>query len=278
PPRELVAAPPRRAAGNGYLGFQQQLGGPDGYLYAVSAGVAGRLDLARGTWLQGNAELRLLDNYGKFNYTADSSLPRVRTHVREYLTDARLNLPNAQITNFERLGDAVYSLVYAGWLEPMYAGVGGELMWRPQRGRVAVGLDLNRVRQRNFNQHLGLRDYRVDTGHLTLYWDSGWHGVQAAVSAGRYLAGDRGITVDLARAYANGTRIGLWATKTSVSAAAFGEGSFDKGVYVSIPFDLLFSVWSKETMKIVWQPLIRDGGARLDRAVTLWGLTAPSAQ
>ncbi|MDE2161393.1 MAG: YjbH domain-containing protein, partial [Burkholderiales bacterium] len=124
----------------------------------------------------------------------------------------------------------------------------------------------------------GLRDYRVDTGHLTLYWDSGWHGVQAAVSAGRYLAGDRGITVDLARAYANGTRIGLWATKTSVSAAAFGEGSFDKGVYVSIPFDLLFSVWSKETMKIVWQPLIRDGGARLDRAVTLWGLTAPSAQ
>lgn len=277
PQRELVATPSRAAAGNAYLGFQQQLGGPDGYLYALSAGVAGRLDIARGTWLQGSAELRLIDNYDKFTYTADSSLPRVRTHVREYLTDSRLNLPNAQITNFERLGDSVYSLVYAGWLEPMYAGVGGELMWRPQRSGVALGLDLNHVRQRHFDQHLGLRDYAVNTGHLTLYWDTGWQGVRTAVSAGQYLAGDRGVTVDLSRGFANGTRIGLWATKTNVSAAAFGEGSFDKGFYVSIPFDVLFSVWSKETMKIVWQPLIRDGGAKLDRAVALWGLTAPGA-
>ena len=95
----------------------------------------------------------------------------------------------------------------------------------------------------------------------------------AQVSAGQYLAGDKGVTLDLSRVFANGTRMGLWATKTNVSAAQFGEGSFDKGFYISMPFEALLTAWSAQTFTVAWQPLLRDGGARLRRGATLWGLT-----
>jgi hypothetical protein len=254
-------------------GFRQHLGGPDGYLYALSARGFGQLRAWPGAWLQGTVDLRLLDNYEGFNYTAPSNLPRVRTWLREYVTSRRLTLANLQFNQVARLSPNLYAMAYAGWLEPMFAGVGAELLWRPLNSPWAVGLDLNWVRQRDYEQALGLLDYRVQTGHLTVRWDTGWQGVVLSAAAGQYLAGDRGVTVDVSRTFANGTRMGLWATKTNVSAEQFGEGSFDKGLYLSVPFDLLLGRWSSSALTVAWQPLVRDGGARLAKGASLWGLT-----
>ena len=44
--------------------------------------------------------------------------------------------------------------------------------------------------------------YSTITGHATLYWDTGWNDVVAKVSAGRYLAGDLGVTMDLSEVVA----------------------------------------------------------------------------
>lgn len=263
---------PRLASGVN-LSFQQHLGGPDGYLYALSARAFGQVRAWSGAWLQGALNLRLIDNYDQFRYTAPSDLPRVRTHLREFVTTRRVTLPNLQFTQAARLAEGLYGMAYAGWLEPMFAGVGAELLWRPLNSRWALGLDLNLVRKRDFEQDLGLQDYQVGTGHLTVRWDTGWHDWVAGLSAGQYLAGDRGVTLDLARVFPNGTRMGMWATKTNVSAAQFGEGSFDKGLYVSVPFDAMFTSWSGSAMTVAWQPLIRDGGAKLQRGASLWGLT-----
>lgn len=263
---------PRLATGLN-LAFQQHLAGPDGYLYALSARAFGQIRAWSGAWLQGSLNLRLVDNYDRFRYTAPSALPRVRTHIREYVTSRAVTMPNLQFTQVARLAEGLYGMAYAGWLEPMFAGVGGELLYRPLNSRWAVGLDLNVVRKRDFEQDFGLQDYQVATGHLTARWDTGWHDLVVGASAGQYLAGDRGVTVDLARVFPNGTRMGAWVTRTNVSAAQFGEGSFDKGLYVSVPFDAMFTSWSGSALTVAWQPLIRDGGAKLQRGASLWGLT-----
>lgn len=263
---------PRLASGIN-LSFQQHLGGPDGYLYALSARGFAQFRAWDGGWLQGSVNLRLLDNYHQFKYTAPSALPRVRTLQREYVTTSRFTLPNLQFTQVARLAPGLYGMAYAGMLEPMFAGVGGELLYRPLNSPWALGLDLNLVRQRAVEQDLSLADYQVATGHLTLRWDTGWNDVVAGVSVGQYLAGDRGITLDMARVFANGTRMGFWVTRTNVSAEQFGEGSFDKGLYFAMPFDALFTGWSGAGASIAWQPLIRDGGAKLQRGASLWGLT-----
>jgi membrane-associated phospholipid phosphatase len=254
--------------------YNQIIGGPDGFLL-YEAGVHGGLEwrLNPGTWVSADAKLRLLDNYQNFKFDGPSNLPRVRTDQRQYVTTARLTLPLLQATHVEELGASQYASVYGGMLEPMYAGVGAEWLYRPWRSPLAFGVDVNSVRQRGFEQGFSLRDYAVNTGHATLYWDTGWQGVQANLMVGQYLAGDRGATLNVSRVFPNGVSMGAWATKTNVSAAQFGEGSFDKGIFVNVPFDLMFPKTSADVAQFVWDPLTRDGGARLSRSVALYDLT-----
>jgi membrane-associated phospholipid phosphatase len=130
------------------------------------------------------------------------------------------------------------------------------------------------VYQRDFNQNFALRNYSVNTGHATAYWDTGFSDVLLKLQVGQYLAGDRGATMDISRRFNNGVVLGAYATKTNVSAAQFGEGSFDKGIYLSMPFDVMLPKYSDQAASGTWQPLTRDGGARLARANTLYNVTS----
>ena len=69
--------------------------------------------------------------------------------------------------------------------------------------------------------------------------------------------------------------IGAWATKTNITAEQFGEGSFDKGIYVRIPFDVMTTSRGGGVANLVYNPLTRDGGARLNRNATLYNATNP---
>jgi hypothetical protein len=81
------------------------------------------------------------------------------------------------------------------------------------------------------------------------------------------------VTFDVSKEFDNGVRMGAWATFTNVSAEQFGEGSFDKGFYISLPFDLMTTSSTRRWANIVLQPLTRDGGARLNRGPTLYEIT-----
>ena len=157
--------------------------------------------------------------------------------------------------------------------------MGAEWLYRPWHSPVAVGVDVNHVKQRSFNQFFGFGSagtqtgYKVSTGHATVYWDTGWKDVRAKIAAGQYLARDRGVTLELSRTFNNGVSVGAWATKTNISSAQFGEGSFDKGMYLKIPFDVLMTSRTGDWANLVYQPLTRDGGARLNRSFQLYGAT-----
>jgi hypothetical protein len=255
-------------------GYRQILGGPDGFiLYQLSALGNVSYELTESTVASGRVRAALLDNFDKFTYTAPSNLPRVRTFQREYATTSDFTIPNLQLTHYGKLGSDVFYTTYGGLLEDMFAGVGGELLYRPMNSTVALGLDINSVKQRDFEQDFGLRDYQVNTGHATLYWDTGFEDILVKASVGQYLAGDKGATMDLSRVFDNGVKMGAFFTRTNVSAAEFGEGSFDKGVYVTLPFDAFFTQSVAGTANLVFNPLTRDGGAKLSRSVELYDFT-----
>ena len=146
--------------------------------------------------------------------------------------------------------------------ESMYAGLSTEVLWKPVNSRFALGAEVNRLRQRDFGQDLGLRAYQVTTGHLSAYYDWG-RGYHTQLDLGRYLAGDWGGTWRLDREFANGWRVGAYATLTDVSASEFGEGSFDKGIMVTIPLDHVFGRPVGRKTEALLQPILRDGGARV---------------
>lgn len=256
------------------LGYQQIVGGPDGFLlYQLTAEGHASYDLMPNLRADGTLSAVLADNFANFKYTAPSNLPRVRTFQREYVTSSTVRIPNLQLTYFDQLGANLFTSAYGGLLEPMFAGVGGEMLYRPLNSPVAVGVDINSVKQRGFKQDFSLRNYQVNTGHLTGYWDTGLDDLLVKVSVGQYLAGDKGATFDLSRVFANQAKIGAYFTRTNVSAAQFGEGSFDKGIYVSLPFDAFFTKSTTGTARFDYHPLTRDGGAKLNRYVELYDVT-----
>jgi hypothetical protein len=65
-----------------------------------------------------------------------------------------------------------------GYLESMYAGVGGEWLYRPFASPVVLGVDMNVVRMRDFRQDFALQKYQVATGHV---W---WHDLACYVTLG----------------------------------------------------------------------------------------------
>ena len=66
--------------------------------------------------------------------------------------------------------------------------------------------------------------------------------------------------------------MGGWATFTDVSAEDFGEGSFDKGIYIKFPLDLFFVESRKDILTASWRPLTRDGGQKLIVGNQLYGV------
>lgn len=273
PGTPLHTSPPVRQLLPSVL-FSQSLGGPDAFLlYQLSVALDYRQELPLGTELNGTFNAGLLNNYDRFKYTAPSNLPRVRTHLREYMTESRFTLPRLYLSRASRLSTDWTAAVYGGYLEEMYAGVGAEALYRPPGSRWAWGVDLNQVQQRDFAQNLSLRDYKTTTGHASLYWQTPWQDVQVTLQAGRYLAKDLGATLRVSRSFSNGSTMGAFATKTNVSAEQFGEGSFNKGVFWSIPFDAFMTRSSRSQAQFNWVPLTRDGGAQLIRPAQLMQTT-----
>ncbi|MEQ4454137.1 MULTISPECIES: YjbH domain-containing protein [Kosakonia] len=260
--------------------LNQSFGGPEAF-YMYQLGVMATADwwLTDHLLTTGSLFGNLTNNYDKFNYTnppKDTALPRVRTRVREYVqNDIYVN--NMQANYFQYLGNNFYGQVYAGYLETMYGGAGAELLWRPVDSHWAFGIDGNYVKQRDWRSAqdmMKFTDYSVKTGHFTAYWTPWFaENVLVKASVGQYLAGDKGVTLDVSKHFDSGIVVGAYATKTNVSAAQYGEGDFTKGVYISVPLDLFSTGPTRSRAGVGWTPLTRDGGQMLGRKFELYNMT-----
>lgn len=231
----------------------------------ADAGVAltGQVSPLPGLVFEGVLHQKVIGNLDKANQVSTSTLPHVRSDAWLYSKADGITMPQLTAAWYFRPGRNVFGRVTAGYLESMFAGVSGEMLWKPQNSRLALGVEVNRVRQRGYDQLFDFRSYEVTTGHITAYYAfSG--GIHAKLSAGRYLAGDKGATLEINREFDNGWRIGIFATKTNVSAAQFGEGSFDKGIRLTVPLDWISGRPSRTGLDAVIRPITRDGGARLE--------------
>lgn len=257
--------------------MRHHVGGPDNpYFYQVFLRVNGELKLSRELSLTGDFGINIYNNFAALKLPSDSELPHVRSDIKEYLKQGKNGVTRLQLDYLKNFGPDWYGRASAGIFEDMFGGVGGELLYKPFGRDWAVGAELYRVRQRDFKMRFDFRDYKVTTGHVDLYYKLPFYQTLAKVSAGRYLAGDKGITVDLSRRFENGAMVGIFFTKTNVSAEQFGEGSFDKGFYFSIPIDMISLFSTRGEIGLGWRPLTRDGGQRLNIGKRLYPLIRDS--
>lgn len=249
-----------------------QVGDPQASLrYQLAVAAGGRVELGAGFSLAGALQQSLVQNLDR-GLPSNSVLPRVRSDFARYARAGTTSIPALYAERLWNPAPDVFARVTAGLLEPMFAGVSGEILWRPHDRRWAVGLDLNWVAQRRYSQRFGTLGYQVVTGHASLYQDLPWWNLYMVLRAGRYLAGDWGGTVEVGRRFDSGIEVGGFFTLTNVRFRDFGEGSFDKGIFVRIPLDI-FGPTTRARANLNIRPVQRDGGQRLAVDSALWELT-----
>ncbi len=240
---------------------RQSVGGPDtfyaGQLYwklATALAVTDHINLT------GAAGFNIVNNFNDIKLQSNSVLPHVRSDIVKYLQQGKDGVINLEADyTWSPLPD-LYHRISLGIFEEMYGGVATELLYRPYGRSWAFAVDVNRVKKRGFDEQFDFLPYTVTTGHATLYYKPGFYNLLFKLSGGQYLAKDKGATLDISREFDSGVRFGVFATKTNVSAAQFGEGSFDKGFYISLPLDLFFAKSTRREAGFTFRPLTRDGG------------------
>jgi len=229
----------------------------------VGIALSARAEVMPGLRFSARLQQKVVGNLDQSTRLSDSVLPKVRSDGNLYDREGATAITEFTGAYYFRPAPQTFGRVTVGYLEPMFAGISSEVLWKPDGRRYALGAELNYVAQREFNQGFGLRDYTVVTGHVSGYYElPGDYHVQ--VDVGRYLAGDFGATLSLDREFENGWRVGAFATLTDVPFDDFGEGSFDKGIRLRIPLDWVNGRPSRDSSEFNLRPIQRDGGARLN--------------
>ena len=252
--------------------LRHQIGGPEAfYLGQLWLKTNAKIKFTRGLTLHAVLGLNIYNNFNEFDNPSFSTIPHVRSDIQDYLSEGENNIARLKIDYMWSPFKDVFARLDLGYLEEMFGGIGGEIYYRPFNSNFSTSFQFHKVKQREFNQRLKFRDYEVETGHLGFYYDF-TKGITAQILVGKYLAGDKGATLDLSRRFRNGFTLGVFATKTDLSSEEFGEGSFDKGFYFSIPTESFFTNFKQGDISFGLQPLTKDGGATLNHMNSLYSL------
>ncbi len=255
--------------------FRQHIGGSSKFvLFQIWARLNATLEVMPGLSFRGRYGRDIYNNFHRIRQDSDSVLTRVRSDIKEYLQQGENALVVLQGDYVFSPSRDFYTRISAGLFEEMYGGISSEVLYRPFNSRVAIGAEFNYVRQREFDVKLKFREFATGTGHVNAYYQWPQYNLVTSVHIGEYLAGDRGGTFIMSRGFDSGVRMGSWFTLTNVPFEEFGEGSFDKGIFVSIPFELFLLKSTPSHGRMGFRPLTRDGGQMLDVSTRLYDLTS----
>lgn len=256
--------------------LRSQIGGPDGFFFGdLRIAFDAETLFSKSFSLMTRITYGIYDNMGSLDLASNSIIPHVRTDIVKYLNAGRgeFSIDRLQFNFFQNPTKDLYYKISGGILEQMFTGLGAEVLYKPFDRNYAIGVDAFSVQQRGYDGLLSLLDYKTTTGHINFYYREPRSKILFAFKGGKYLAGDSGVTFDFSRRFKSGLVTGVFFSLTDISKREFGEGSFDKGFYFTIPIDAFTSKYNKRFFSWGLKPLTRDGAAILSHGFHLYGVT-----
>jgi hypothetical protein len=244
------------------------------YFWQLQAIAKGTVSFNKGLYLTAEYGMAILGNFNKgyAYHWPDGELHHVRQNRRIYLSEGENGLRKMALDYLVDLHPNVKGKITAGYLEMMFGGVGGEVIYMPDHKQWALGFNAYWLKQRDFDQKFGFQDFETVTGFLSYYYDLPFYDMRFKIDAGRFLAKDVGVHIDISRRFDTGARFGAIVALTNCDAACVGEGSFNKWIYFEIPMDLwLTKSTTRKRSNFAWTPLTKDAGQKVD-AGYLYGL------
>jgi hypothetical protein len=247
--------------------IKTHVGSPEKFLYSgIGVKATTEIQINRHLVFYSVIGKSIQNNFDKKVSDPNSQLATVRTQIVDYLqnTSNDLYITNLSLENIWSPYNNIYAKINIGYLEGMYGGIASEVLYKPFESNLAFSVEYNKVKQRSFSQKFSFNKYKVSTKHLNIAYYHPQSNILTKWSYGKYLAADRGYTLDLSRRMPNGWQAGIWFSNTNVSAEQFGEGSFDKGFYVNIPLSIFSKNYSKNVQGFSLRTMTRDGAQRLE--------------
>jgi membrane-associated phospholipid phosphatase len=219
--------------------------------------------LAEGLYFSSSLKLNLLENVSDVTQRSNSELPHVRSDIAEYKRGGRFKINRALLNKYVTLDERLYARASVGLYEEMYRGVGGQVLYLPKDNRWAVDLTVDALEQRGYKGLFDKRDYRTVTALGALHYQLPYD-ITVTARAGRFLAKDEGVRLEFKRRFRSGVEIGAWYTKTNgndiTSPGTPADPYNDKGVFLSVPLNIMLLSDTKASAGLALSPWTRDVG------------------
>ncbi len=191
-----------------------------------------------------------------------------------------LNIERLMLSGFATPKPNLYIAGHAGYLEEMFFGLGGELLYRPNNSPFAIGMEAWGTMKRT--PYLGswttLDDDNTQTSALlNLWYDMPTTPLTFGLSGGRFLDGDYGGMAKAVYKPAQGWSIEGYATYSNEREQQLdGDTShMIAGLRLTMPLGQFKGLPDNSHQTIDIAPFARDKGQRIDNAYPLYDLTDP---
>lgn len=249
-----------------------------GLLYRTGLLLEQRGQLTEKIWTENSARIDITDNTDRIRrFRIRSPLP-VRSNVDDFAART-FSVDRSYIGWLTTLKQDLHVSLKGGYLEEMYAGLGGEILYRPFGKTFAIGAESWWALKRDpyTDMNLGLNGDRLITGHLQAWYEIPGTNMTLQARIGRYLADDIGATLALKHRFDNGATLEAFATATDqADFDVFGSQThLFSGLKMSLPLGNVPHLPVSSDIRIKVEPFGRDTGQALDTPMPLYEMTEP---
>lgn len=217
------------------------------------------------------------DNLEKLNTLRPVALFPVRSDVAAFagrrVTVDRLY--NGYLRSF--FNGSLHVAAAGGYLEEMYGGIGGEILYRPQGKTWAIGAEAWEAFHRDPYSPFAMlfNGDHVLSAHLKGWYEIPETDLTLGLKAGRYLGQDWGGTFTLTKSMQNGVKFDSFVTATNhADFDQFGGTThLYSGVRLRLPLGNIPVVPRSSEIRMTAAPLGRDFGQILDSPLPLYEMT-----
>ena len=248
-----------------------------GILYRSSLGLKVQKSLPFGIITGATAKVNLADNLNRLSSTRPAALRPTRGDEQVFASQ-RFALDRLYGSWLGSLTSELHASISSGFLEEMYFGTGGEILYRPWQKTYGIGAELWRVQKRSpLTTFRSSYPEAITTGHLNFWYEVPDSNVTAFTKIGRYLAEDYGATLGLQTRFDNGAELKGFVTGTNrIDTNLFGGTShFYSGVEFKLPLGNIPYVPRGSHIETKFEPMARNAGQSLDNPLPLYELTEP---
>jgi hypothetical protein len=212
-----------------------------------------------------------------------SKLFVVRSDFLKYWHANSFHFDKVFLQKFWNLKKGLYLSLGAGYFNISYGGGSFELLYNSHKFPFAIGACVDVLAKRKYSGMSFFKKVEKDGTYkdflgkqyfLDLYYTIDKFNVDAKLSIGKFMANDIGARLQGSRCYKSGLKIGFWYTVTNAQDKVNGNTYYDKGVFFSIPFDVLLNKSSRTRLGYSIAERLRDCGVRVMPGRSLYDLSS----